>query len=73
MWPSQCSDSLDYMPRQGAGDIGIWSNTDVYVLQLWFVRLYLGAGSKWPLGSISLLWLTTVVVNFLSATGGTAR
>ncbi|MFW2404851.1 MAG: ATP-binding protein [Gammaproteobacteria bacterium] len=35
----------------------------------WFVRLYLGAGSKWLLWTISLLWLATVVVNFLSPTG----
>ncbi|MBT8442158.1 MAG: hypothetical protein KJO76_07225 [Gammaproteobacteria bacterium] len=33
---------------------------------VWFVRLYLGAGSYWLLGVITALWAITLVVNFIS-------
>ena len=36
---------------------------------VWFVRLYLGAGSYWLLGVITALWVITLVVNFMSPGG----
>lgn len=36
---------------------------------LWFIRVYLQAGSIWLLGVIGLLWTTTLILNFFSPGG----
>ena len=36
---------------------------------LWFIRVYLHAGSRWLLGVIVLLWIVNLVINFLSQGG----
>lgn len=37
---------------------------------LWFIRVYLQAGSHWLLGVIALLWTISLITSFLSSDGG---
>ncbi len=36
---------------------------------LWFIRVYLQAGSRWLLGVIVLIWTSTLIANFLTPSG----